>query len=422
LPNSYDIDWVLTKILDLYANFWVLAEQGDKKVWFKVLKGIQSGLALTADLDSILNWATFMVAAEVAEEILGHAISLKSSHFGDDIESQFKDYWEAGFVFSVLLAMQVKTNIHKTWIGNTADEFLRQLSKKGKLAGYMNRVIPTILWRKPGPQDAEAVEGRFNSLSTNWATMIRRGANFEKCYRYAQRDIMNSSGEKRDVVVGWLNTPSAYGGAGWLVEKPEEWVELRTEMEIDESVHPYSKHHQISDLWGMMLDEGRWWADRVGVKKNVKYYFNRVKRVELYHPRTMDSVPLRASGVSPRWKEGTPLTGRGLWVREMIDTGNISAIEERLDPRGLSDFTRLRSHASKAVWMEWIMGKLSSTGCNTPFAGQMIGQPTGSLWVAWYHSLALRARKVTRGSLRRASAAAEMAVAVRARVNEWWQG
>jgi hypothetical protein len=416
-----DVNWVVAKILNLYANFWVLAEQGDARAWYQVKKGVQSGLALTADIDTLLNWLTFMVAHSVAQEISKQGIPYSSSHFGDDIRSVFKDYWQAGLVFTVLLAMGVKTNIHKTWVGSVADEFLRQLSKAGKLKGYLNRLMATLLWRKPGPVSTDDIVGIIPELAHNWGQAIQRGAVREKVYEMCLRDISGATGASKSTITSWINTPASFGGGGWFFEKPEKWTRLLVTPKDEEGPIPYPNHRDISVMWGEDLDEGPWWAERVGARRQYKTSFIETKKVSLFAPTVTPSLPPKVS-LTPSWKEGVPQTGRGMWATKLAREGRFDEIEEKLEPGSVSFLHRLRDRASRNVLFDWVAGKLSPGGASTPIAGQMIGQPTGSQWVHWYFWRSLNAAKVTRNSLKRAAAAAEVAVYEACQKSDWWQG
>lgn len=204
---------------------------GETKV--TVNKGVLSGWRWTYLVDTMINVTQInLCLAELVQA--GCGLNLKFVCSGDDVGCVFPNFREAGAFFVAYRSYGYKVNAAKFWVSKWRNEFLRITVTGAGVRGYVNRMLPKLLFTNP-LQTAVSREEKVSSLVAVWSKVYVRG--------WAKRDVLNCvyadiAGSLRVSLSNakrFVHTPVAYGGGGAWPYTGEDGLGLHFSKGDDES-------------------------------------------------------------------------------------------------------------------------------------------------------------------------------------------
>ena len=279
--------------------------------------------------------------------------------------------------YGVLIAGLYETanfEVHplKFFMDRERDEFLRQVSEPGLVAGYLSRIINSILWRNPISRDPPRGLLRAEEQATTWNTAAGRGARPVKVKHHMLTDISEGNGGlSHDEVMRVLHTPKALGGIGfWPIDPDLEFLALRKgrthvkgRLLMNKVVGGREAMQQIrnSGLDVTERDFEGWWKDRleltdapVEVEPGKLESTTRLKGTRLPHYRWDGTKgwPLKAR---PSDRMGRTFAMDALRTALAQRKPPIAWIEEVwLDPMQRDFSVTIRRRGKMSIWRDWL--------------------------------------------------------------------
>jgi len=192
---------------------------------FNYVKGIASGWRWTALLDTIINYAEFLVIKNLHDTryltVPDMRLQLICANFqGDDARLVLKGKKTAAVALMDLYGeCGLKVNKQKNFIAYDRDEFLKMVAEGNKLTGYPARVILSLTNYKPQSDEVPNFLDRINDVANNCMRAIRRGLDRQRVKFYIDSYLKKKEINGKDFY-GWLFTPNSLGGYGLPVNDP----------------------------------------------------------------------------------------------------------------------------------------------------------------------------------------------------------
>lgn len=283
--------------------------------------------------------------------------------------------------YGVLIAGLYETanfEVHplKFFMDRKRDEFLRQVAEPGLVAGYLSRIINSILWRNPISRDPPRGMLRAEEQASTWNTAAGRGASPIKVRHHMVIDIGKSNGGLGyESVMRVLHTPKALGGIGfWPIDPDFEFLALRKgrlhvtgHLLMDKVVGGREAMMAIRET-GLDVTERDfegWWKDRLELTDAPKEVeagklepTTRLKSVRLPHYRWDGTKgwPLKAR---PSKLMGRTFAMDALRTALSKSKPPIRWIEEVwLDPLQRDFSVTIRTRGKMSVWRQWLTDAL----------------------------------------------------------------
>lgn len=170
-------------------------------------RGLASGLAWTAFLGSLVNYALSSVLAKWA----GVGVLLRA-HQGDDAAHFVSTLVDARRLLLAYLISGVPMNAKKNFVSRTKSEYLRYVSRANRVYGYFSRAVVGLLVRSP--INVDPLESEVSDIMGRWGTMVARGASIARSEHWMVRELSARTGLTLGDVARVLRTPASVGGWG----------------------------------------------------------------------------------------------------------------------------------------------------------------------------------------------------------------
>jgi hypothetical protein len=352
---------------------------------FRYCKGVASGWRWTALLDTIINYAEFIIIKAEYDKRTArycrHQIEIISMNFqGDDArlvlncsiacaEALMAMYSECG----------LKVNKQKNFISRNRDEFLKMVAEGDNLVGYPARVIMSMTQYKPVSDAPMNFVDRINDITNNALRGARRGMSLDFIKHYLATVVRSKKVNYNDYMC-WLITPNSVGGYGLakgdtlrtlLDIKEDRWVRLRAttieytnrvcEIQFDVKVETAERDHVIdarllknavmsilpqADRGLEVLERSRFETiDKIERRSNYnvmkdQYMYElsaRYKKNEKYHPVIYESI-----------------------IATAIANEDQDCLMEFLEDESLEQYRAMvRNKHTKRIITEWLSGKIT---------------------------------------------------------------
>jgi hypothetical protein len=185
-----------------------------------VINGVPSGWKWTALIDDLINLGEFLIAARLANIQYRNLCVM-----GDDTRVQVPTYEAATALLNAYKHMDIEVNQKLAIVSSTCDEFLRVVTESagGKKfsGGYPVRILPSILYRKPGSMALPTPEQEVEVVIGNWCKLMSR------CQLDLSEEMIgdiNQSLGRFGIGVDareFIHTPRLLGGFSYLPLNPE---------------------------------------------------------------------------------------------------------------------------------------------------------------------------------------------------------
>jgi hypothetical protein len=388
---------------------------------YKYGKGILSGWRWTALIDTVMNWGELHAAIKLLQRmnISLPLVSLNAQGDDDQVTTTSK-----GRAIALTLAynlMNFEVNPGKFFISERRDEYLRQVGEGGTVSGYPCRATNAILWRNPTSKDPPAGINRAREMLHSWNVLLSRGSDAHKIAPLLRMDLANGNGWASEEVCAVLRTPVAFGGLGWNLDEPGEWMAF-TPTQVKKEFRFFNGKFKgttpaVRKLSQTGLELGKKdvmeWAkglfDVRGVRTEIIGGETRVVPwVRPYHRNfaseggaplqmtisdeartTFGTYPVEVAVLRKDWK----------WLQEVAVSEEQRLISESILHRG-----------GRRIWVDWLLGKLPFSTPEVPYwANDVVGYDLNRLYQNAFSWL-LTKHKFGYESVRRAAYTAERQV------------
>lgn len=198
-------------------------------LWIEYLSGICSGWRFTALYDTLANAGELHAVRSEVRKRSGYdpVVPDKWVCQGDDIRLITISYPAAVAIWSLYTEAGFDVNPMKFFISNKVDEFLRQVTRDGWIAGYPARMA-SLVFRNPVSRELLRGEDRVREMLTTWNQVFNRFGYIaqDAPLPLMISDIARSNHYSFDLVSKFLRTPACMGGAGMYLEYGviQDWV------------------------------------------------------------------------------------------------------------------------------------------------------------------------------------------------------
>jgi hypothetical protein len=226
------------------------------------IHGIESGIRITAWMDTIINWCELRIAEEMARDQKVPVVSKIEVAQGDDDNLEFLDFSMTLAVYTGYLMQGLKVNPSKFWMAYDRNEYLRRVTFKDRIQGYPARAINSVLWRNPVSRDPPKGKDRSREQVSNWSTLISRGCVEKEVVKHMVRDICRGNGLSKKDVYELLETPMCVGGLGFFA------CGNNFGLAIDTEVEDFSNHVDLNTVVGVDWLLQKWEEFDLGMEKS----------------------------------------------------------------------------------------------------------------------------------------------------------
>ncbi|ADP37187.1 RNA-dependent RNA polymerase [Piscine myocarditis virus AL V-708] len=233
---------------------------------------VLSGWRWTSIITSVINLAILKATGADAS---GVGIKVQ----GDDVKISFQTIREAERCVEEINALGYEINPGKVFASRKRDEYLRMVAEEGKMAGYVIRCLPKIVFTSP-TEEVTTWEERIRGTVSKWMRVLSRGGDREVAKYWMKRDLCGLSGENSELIDSWLRTPASVGGGGcaWLLGEGNLWTGLVLREQEEAEVVERSNHKMMSDYGGSV--PARRWIKSVTKGAKPAFGFKRIERVK----------------------------------------------------------------------------------------------------------------------------------------------
>jgi hypothetical protein len=217
--NEYIDDLRLVSELLLYSMDGGVLEIDDGRV-VAIERGVLSGWLFTAIIDSLANYIQFK-EIQLAMRVDDKNVKFQAFQ-GDDIALGFNGIESAVAIYVGYEKYGLKINPLKFWIEDNRDEFLRLVSTKNKVRGYLARLVTGFLYMKPGTPSS--TEDAWFELLDSWKKAVSRGANAVVVQNYIIQECTRLFSISSSVAEIMLYTPRTFNGGGWGLKKVDRYI------------------------------------------------------------------------------------------------------------------------------------------------------------------------------------------------------
>jgi hypothetical protein len=351
---------------------------------FRYCKGVASGWRWTALLDTIINYAEFIVIKAEYDRRTAmdcrHQIEIISMNFqGDDARLVLKcSKASAEALMAMYSECGLKVNKQKNFISRNRDEFLKMVAEGDNLIGYPARVIMSMTQYKPTSDAPLNFVDRINDITNNAMRGARRGMDIQFIKRYLST-VIRSKKINYDDYMCWLITPNSVGGYGLakgdslrkiLDIQDDRWVRLRpTRIQYTNKLCEPIFDHKVE------MAERERKVDARLLKDAVLAILPQADRglevLERSRFETINKIDMRSSynglkdeymyELSARYKKNEnyhPVIYQTIIATAIADEDN-DCLMEILEDESLEQYrSMIRNKHTKRILREWLSGKL----------------------------------------------------------------
>jgi hypothetical protein len=374
------------------------------------LRGLLSGWALTSALGTLLNYIEFVGITVVTG---GSMPSVDELCLQGDDDLIFAHSWNSAVTLVKTYMRVLPVNPGKFFVSTQRTEFLRMVITKDRVTGYAARAIPSLVYANAWAGGKMTVQSTVSA----WARLVQRGCPLAQVREHAIRDVCGFTRAPRQHVEDLLATPKSVGGLGLEVGPSRRWRRVvednvsadgpfetrRVALTDAEKVPARVRQIATSNIQthgGLFADRGvaRAAADAVlsGVQGTswgaqmdtlIRIESVEVKPVaHLLDGRFVNVAPPRAT-IDPMFVPSV--------LRELMK-GGWKSVSQLFFPR---DHERIRtrwSAWSRAVWFDWVTGRLKPKGWSDWRMGSVVASAVSD---AVGYQLWLPRGKVSRDSV-----------------------
>jgi len=352
-----------------------------------VRKGILSGWRWTALLDTWIQFAELYASWTWLHHFAGApAFSYEGlCTQGDDARVVVEQPALAIGVCEVMRMAGLKITPEKTWVSPSYDEYLRQVSGRTGVFGYLSRGITSILWRNPIKSEPVCKITEIRAVAQRWQTLVNRDAPLKLVAHFAKQELRRFAtqlAQPFEVIANWVATPVVVGGVGLheIVGYPTEYAGpyLVPAVTILPSKSKFPGLPGLQEIQSKAARYGLHWMDlrpmiHDEVVRRMKPFMPGVlypktrvvtEWVIVTMPAVKVSVPIRDT----RWKiplssaSSDPLVPRWFHqtcVKGLISQGRYDDVDALL-PSSHSIYSAwIRATHRIRTWADWLLGTLS---------------------------------------------------------------
>lgn len=186
---------------------------------WKHVRGLLSGWAWTSVLGTLMNYIEFVGIVAVTR---GSLPPVDAMAFQGDDALLFADSWSQAATWVQSYMRVLPVNPGKFFVSTSRTEFLRLVITDDRVAGYLGRAVPSLMYANAWAGGKMSVQSR----AASWSRLVARGGVLSRVREHCIRDIAGFTRASRSEVVDLLRTPKSLGGLG-LEVGPCTWRQVR---------------------------------------------------------------------------------------------------------------------------------------------------------------------------------------------------
>ncbi len=245
--------------------------------------GLTSGLKITAEAGSIINYVQNMTAIQLLNEGYNQNVNQYSLYVqGDDVMSKFESLYESMLYIASMRSMGYDIHPAKTFISKTHNEFLRKYSFEDKINGYPARIINNLLWVYPGEFEQKSVIQKMTSTIDNWVKLAQRLYIEIKDIMGYIKDDMKGGKIPKKLFNAYKTTRRVFGGMQYEKGNSYEWNKIPGEFtkRVDIDLKGYTEFREIFGKY--QEREMNEWVIKMLNIENSKFGFEDNPSIELH--------------------------------------------------------------------------------------------------------------------------------------------
>jgi hypothetical protein len=383
---------------------------------WKHVRGLLSGWAWTSVLGTLMNYIEFVGIVAVTK---GSLPPVDAMAFQGDDALLFADSWSQAVTWVQTYMRVLPVNPGKFFVSTQRTEFLRLVITEDRVAGYLGRAVPSLMYANAWAGGKMSVQSR----AASWSRLVARGGDLQRVREHCIRDIAGFTRASREEVIDLMRTPKAVGGLGlesgpciWRQVREDDLLGKEQEGRITAATDPERVPRSVRrTAEKSMASHGGIFSDRDvaagaadGVLMGVQGgSWNAEKEVDIRIRRVPDSTKFSlARGLDGKDIDFKP-------PKATIDAMFLPSVLRRLLKRGVESVmtlfspddherVRLKWQAwPRNVWFDWVCGRIKGVIGDEwgmgPVVAAALGDELG--WHVWVPAGRLSRDSISQGML-----------------------
>jgi len=336
------------------------------KVKIPIKNGIMSGWKWTAFLDTMTNAGEkHVVELWVVSMVRIPPFLPGTVYQGDDIECTVHSYGVSILVWKGYTKAGFQINPKKSFISDSVDEFLRQVTYKEGVAGYPARGFTSLVWRNPVSREELRGEERVRELLTSWvqcSNRMRQALPVDM----VTADIGRSIKVKPAVIKLLMQSPACLGGMGYDISfAVPSWLgitkgKLTKSWKLARTPPLASSLAKQHGLEAALLSE--LWVSNVegpGTEQpTVEPFSFTTTRPFMPYRGTLSLSSSGGLSLFCRFKSDVLPSVLELKRRQFIDTRDWVSLRELVHPTSVGYFDDYLKRLTRRLFIDWLLGSL----------------------------------------------------------------